>query len=331
MARAFKYAADNGASIIQCSMGIKGGGYTSDNQYASSAKAEHDALAYFIATSNCDAIDGGIVVFSAGNDALDRAGYPGAFRDYISVTSFSPDFLPASYTNYGPGCNISAPGGDAYIASNMTATVLSTMPSEVNDGSDYGYMQGTSMACRTCRAWPHSASPTHCSRASTTPATSSSAWLLTSVNDIERYLDGTKSSNGTMYLENYRKKLGTGTVDAYQLLMQIEGTPCLKVGVGAEELVPLTQFFGGSATNLTYTGVSMSAADMAKLGIEAAPTMAYGKLKIKCTKSGVAKITVTAIGGGDKVGTGSVMGGMTITKEFAVIARGVQAENGGWL
>ena len=58
---------------------------------------------------------------------------------------------------------------------------------------------------------------------------------------------------------------------------------------------------------------------------------AYGKLKIKCTKSGVAKITVTAIGGGDKVGTGTVMGGMTITKEFAIIARGVQAGNGGWL
>lgn len=59
---------------------------------------------------------------------------------------------------------------------------------------------------------------------------------------------------------------------------------------------------------------------MAKLGIETLPTMAYGKLKIKCTKSGVAKITVTAIGGGDKVGTGTVMGGMTITKEFAIIA-----------
>jgi len=55
------------------------------------------------------------------------------------------------------------------------------------------------------------------------------------------------------------------------------------------------------------------------------------ELKIKCTKSGVAKITVTAIGGGDKVGTGTVMGGMTITKEFAIIARGVQAGNGGWL
>lgn len=51
-------------------MGIKGGGYTSDDQYAKNAKAEHDALAYFIATSNCDAIDGGLVIFSAGNDAL---------------------------------------------------------------------------------------------------------------------------------------------------------------------------------------------------------------------------------------------------------------------
>lgn len=331
MARAFKYAADNGASIIQCSMGIKGGGYTSDNQYASSAKAEHDALAYFIATSNCDAIDGGIVVFSAGNDALNRAGYPGAFRDYISVTSFSPDFLPASYTNYGPGCNISAPGGDAYIASNMTATVLSTMPSEVNDGSDYGYMQGTSMACPHVSGVAALGLSYALKQGKHYTRNEFISMLLTSVNDMERYLDGTKESNGTMYLENYRKQLGTGAVDAYQLLMQIEGTPCLKVGVGAEELVPLTQFFGGSATNLTYTGVSMSAADMAKLGIETLPTMAYGKLKIKCTKSGVAKITVTAIGGGDKVGTGTVMGGMTITKEFAIIARGVQAGNGGWL
>ncbi len=75
MARAFKYAADNGASIIQCSMGIKGGGYTSDDQYATSAKAEHDALAYFIATSNCDAIDGGI--WSSSRPATTHSTVPG--------------------------------------------------------------------------------------------------------------------------------------------------------------------------------------------------------------------------------------------------------------
>lgn len=53
--------------------------------------------------------------------------------------------------------------------------------------------------------------------------------LLTSVNDIDARLEGTKTTGATLNLEDYRGKMGTGTVDAYQLLMQIEGTPCLKV------------------------------------------------------------------------------------------------------
>jgi hypothetical protein len=52
---------------------------------------------------------------------------------------------------------------------------------------------------------------------------------------------------------------------------------------------------------------------------------------IKCTKPGVAHITVKAVGGGNRPGTGSVMGGIEITKTFAVIARETGAENGGWL
>ena len=38
-----------------------------------------------------------------------------------------------------------------------------------------------------------------------------------------------------------------------------------------------------------------------------------------------------AVGGGNRPGTGSVMGGIEITKTFAVIARETGAENGGWL
>lgn len=71
----------------------------------------------------------------------------GRYRDYVSVTAFSPDYLPAYCTNYGPGCNVAAPGGDAYLAlGSSAAQVLSTLPSELYQ-SDYGYMQGTSMAC----------------------------------------------------------------------------------------------------------------------------------------------------------------------------------------
>lgn len=83
--------------------------------------------------------------------------------------------------------------------------------------------------------------------------------------------------------------------------------------------------------DLTYMGVEVSAEDMQKLGMAVEPKMYNGQLMIKCTKPGVAHITVKAVGGGNRPGTGSVMGGIEITKTFAVIARETGAENGGWL
>lgn len=85
------------------------------------------------------------------------------------------------------------------------------------------------------------------------------------------------------------------------------------------------------AQDLTYMGVEVSAEDMQKLGMAVEPKMYNGQLMIKCTKPGVAHITVKAVGGGNRPGTGSVMGGIEITKTFAVIARETGAENGGWL
>ena len=154
--------------------------------------------------------------------------------------------------------------------------------------------------------------------------------LLTSVNEIySRLGEGSKATIADVSI--YRGKMGTGITDAYQLLMQIEGTPCLQVALGEVQLIPLTQHFGQGAEDLTYTDIQMSAKDMEKLGIKAAPKMYNGKLMIKCTKPGSAKIKVSAIAGGTKPGTGVVMGGMVITKEFAVIARSAGAANGGWL
>lgn len=334
IAEAIKYAADNGASIISCSFGLPSGDVLSDAVYDRISKVEIEAVKYFIATKNCEAVEGGIVIYAAGNEGKTPCSYPGAHRDYIAVTSISGDMLPAYYTNYGPGSNIAAPGGDFSISTDHTSSmVLSTMPSELNENDDYGFMQGTSMSC------PHVTGVAalglsyalNCGKKFTVDQFKS--MLLTSVNDVDGYLEsGTKKTAvATLALRNYRKQMGTGLIDAYQLLMQIEGTPCLRAKVGTLQMLPLTSYFGANATNLTYTTVEMAQADMDKLGIKEQPTIAYGKLRIQCTKPGVARITVRAIAGGDKLGTGTTMGGMEISKEFAIIARSVQTENGGWL
>ena len=330
--KAIKYAADNGASIIQCSWGYPAGAVTTDNAYASGARIEKQAIDYFIATKNNAVLDGGLVIFAAGNDAKAMSGYPGAYRDYISVTAFSPDYLPAYYTNYGPGCNVAAPGGDAYISpsGSSAAQVLSTLPSELYQ-SDYGYMQGTSMACPHVSGVAALGLSYALAKGKQYTVAEFKSMLLTSVNDIDTYLDGTKQSLTTMQLRNYRKQMGTGAIDAYQLLMQIEGTPCLKAKVGVQQQLSLDKYFGKASANLTYLGVEISQADRTKLGISAEPTFVSGKLRLHCTKPGVARITVRAVAGGSGLGTGTSMGGMEIAKEFAVIARAVQTENGGWL
>ena len=155
--------------------------------------------------------------------------------------------------------------------------------------------------------------------------------LLTAVNEIDSRFEGTKSTGAKITLEDYRGKMGTGLTDAYQLLMQIEGTPCLKVSTNKLELITLTKHFGGSAQDLTYLDVEMSKEDMDKLGITSAPKMYNGQLMIKCTKPGVARIKVSAVGGGTRPGSETIMGGIEISKEFAIIARETGAENGGWL
>ena len=333
-AEAIKYAADNGASILQCSWGYPAGAVTTDNAYASGARIEKQAIDYFIATKNNAVLDGGLVIFAAGNDAKAMSGYPGAYRDYISVTAFSPDYLPAYYTNYGPGCNVAAPGGDASIspAGTSAAQVLSTLPSELpaelgTDGADYGYMQGTSMACPHVSGVAALGLSYALAKGRHYTVDEFKSMLLTAVNDIDSYIIG-GTKNG-MVLRNYRKNMGTGSIDAYQLLMQIEGTPCLPAKVGVQQVLSLDKFFGQASANLTYKSAEMSQADMDKLGITAAPAFSYGKLQIKCTKPGVAKIKIKAMAGSSSAN--GEMSGMEITKEFAIIARSVQAGNGGWL
>ena len=99
-------------------------------------------------------IEGGIAVFAGGNVDAPMAGYPGKYGDFVSVAATAADFTPSTYTNYGPGTTICAPGGDQdyYFEygegehRGELGCILSTLPKHISP-SGYGYMEGTSMAC----------------------------------------------------------------------------------------------------------------------------------------------------------------------------------------
>ncbi len=173
--QAIKYAADNGAVVLQCSWGYTSGkanvydwgalGFPDEETWAEICPLEKEVLDYFLTQAGSDngPLKGGVAVFASGNESAPMAAFPGAAEKCVSVAATAADFTPAVYTNYGPGTNISAPGGDQnyyYEYKGETfeelnnvelnygelGCILSTLPYHVSE-SGYGYMEGTSMAC----------------------------------------------------------------------------------------------------------------------------------------------------------------------------------------
>lgn len=136
--RAIKYAADNGAVICQNSWG-----YEDPDVFPQSVK---EAIDYFVEYAGVDAngnqtgpMRGGIVLFAAGNDNITTNAVC-SYEKVMSVAAIGPDFLKASYSNYGDWVDITAPGG-AQVG-NSIYFVWSTVV-----GSSYAGLTGTSMAC----------------------------------------------------------------------------------------------------------------------------------------------------------------------------------------
>jgi hypothetical protein len=159
------------------------------------------------------------------------------------------------------------------------------------------------------------------------------AILYSSVNDLDYYIETcSKEANGVNFdLTPFWRKMGTGAVDTWKFLMNIEGTPNIVTKVGELSKVSLVPCFGEPAANLTYTKLEIDDQAKETLGIEGEPYINNGRLFIKCTKYGSAKIRITAIAGGDNVATDAVMGGSEFTREVSLLSRDSIAENGGWL
>ena len=337
LSEAFTYAADNGACIAQCSYGYSASTYASDNAYINASSLEYRAIKYFIDPKNANhpALDANIAIFAAGNEAASNSDYPGALPICVSVTAYGPDYLPGWYTNYGRGCNIAAPGGDLLTAidgNTDRSSVLSTCISEV--AGEYAYMSGTSMACPHVSGVAALGISYAGKLGKRYTAVEFRDMLLTSVEDINQYLtSGKKEYYGydvAINLKDYHKRMGTGAIDAWRLLMQIEGTPSVMVRTGEESTVSLTEYFGASAADITYLKVEVSDEAKEILGITTTPKVKGGELTIKCENRGSAKITISAIAGGGQLGGGNNIGGTEIKREVSIISRGVTTNNGGW-
>ena len=134
-ATSYTYAADNGACISQNSWG-----YSSPNAYEQSVL---NAIDYFIANGGGKGEDkvmeGGIVIFAAGNDNSNANYYPGYYEPVLAVAATNNMDKRSYYSNYGVWVDISAPGGETNSVN--ARGVLSTTT------NSYAYYQGTSMAC----------------------------------------------------------------------------------------------------------------------------------------------------------------------------------------
>jgi serine protease len=143
LAEALRYAADNGAKVINLSLGGEG-----------ESDAERDAINYAISK-------GAVILAAAGNDGEigSPESFPAAFatdiQGLIAVAALDFNLQRAVYSNSNPYVEIAAPGGDTAVDLNDDGfgdgVLQQTLdPLSVDEGifDDFGYFffEGTSMA-----------------------------------------------------------------------------------------------------------------------------------------------------------------------------------------
>lgn len=235
--------------------------------------------------------DAGIIsVAAAGNESTSSPSYPGAYDGVIAVAALDSAGMPATYSNFGPGIDIAAPGGDG--SRSLDNSVRSTW---VDDSSGirkaaYASLDGTSIA---------------------TPHVAGVAALMKAIypgltpDDFDSLL-----VNGLMTVDlgdgGRDDRYGWGIIDA---LMAVHAARDIAMGGGVSPGVlianPSALNYSDSMTNLSLTvskagdtsvGVSRLSADAAWLTItaEAVDADGLGTYVVAVDRTGLADATYSA-------------------------------------
>ena len=132
IANAIRYAADNGAQVINMSLG---------GPLPSSAMNKAVAYAHS---------KGVTVICAAGNEKRSRVSYPAAYPHSVAVAATNWEGTRSFYSNWGKKLDISAPGGDTRADKNgdgfPDGVLQNTIMIQDPEHNDYLWFQGTSMA-----------------------------------------------------------------------------------------------------------------------------------------------------------------------------------------
>lgn len=344
LVRAFQYAADNGAHISQNSWGYLSAetegvdywelGPANDKDYKYQLSSEASAIDYFIKNGGTEdgPIEGGLAIFAGGNDSAGLPCYPGAYEPCVAVAAINPAARPAYYTNFGAGTDISAPGGESLYSN---GDILSTVPSDFSASNkpNYGWMQGTSQAT------PHVSGVAALGLSYAKQlgkrytASEFRSLLLSATNSLSQYLTGnikidfSDGSSQVVYYPDYDGQMGGGYIDAYKMLLMVEGTPCKVVSTGVETDIDLRLYFGG-VDAAEFVEAVVEEGDTAGLQIVSSSKL---RVRVKSSKVGVATITVKMLVGGGSLSDKYEPFPTEVTRKFVVISKQGVANNGGWL
>ena len=237
VANGIYFAADNGADVINMSLGWP---WWRGRMY-DPGPVVHDAVKYAYGK-------GVTIVAAAGNERKNQVAYPAAYEESIAVGATQYDEALAPYTNRGSALDLTAPGGNLNLDQNNDGygdgVLQQTFNPNTRDPADFGYwfFHGTSMAT------PHVAGV----------AALVIAAGISGPDNVRNVLQSTAEDHGAAGWDN---EYGSGIVDAYAALASIgppNNPPVADAGGSYSGTEDIAITFDGSASSDPDSGDTLT-------------------------------------------------------------------------